>query len=196
MNFTDMIPDLKTTAAAIALGATLFSAPDVAVAQSPEVTIEQVQPGRGGSRTGYYQDTTGTGTGNDTGDYVPVQLVTGGTQFAIGSTNLSAISQSGNSNFASVDINGVGNLTLQDQRGAFNVSELDVVGSSNRVLVDQEGVGLQSDINLNAANGQTVVHLQRGRATSRNASPIDIGPGSASVTVVLDTPRGRRVVTK
>ncbi|MEQ8294015.1 MAG: hypothetical protein RIA08_17565 [Roseovarius sp.] len=194
MNFTDFIKDLRTAAASVALGAAMFAAPDVAMAQSPEVTIEQVQPGRGGSRTGYYQDTTGTG--NDTGEYVPVQLATGGTQFAIGSANLSAISQSGNSNFASVNINGVGNLTLQDQRGAFNTSEVDVVGSANRVLVNQEGVGLQSDINLNAANGQTVVHLQRGRATSRTATPIDIGNAGPSVTVVLDTPRGRRVVTK
>lgn len=194
MNCTDFISGLKGTAIAAAFGVTMLVAPEQVVAQSTEVTIEQVQPGRSGTNTGNYQDTTGAG--DDSGDYVPTELITSGARMTVGSANLSSINQSGNSNFASVTINGVGNLTIQDQRGAFNNSELDVVGSSNRVLVEQRGVGLQSDINLTGAEGKTVVHLQRGRSSSRTVEPIDIGNQSAPVVFVIDTPRGRRVVTR
>lgn len=194
MNFTDFVTGLRGAAAAAMLAVMTLAAPDPAAAQNAEVTVEQVRPGTGGDTAGYYQDTTGAG--DDTGDYVPTQLITGGARLTVGSTNLSSINQAGNSNFASVNISGIGNLTLQDQRGAFNSSELDVIGSRNRVLVEQRGVGLQSDINLTGAEGKTVVHLQRGRASSRSVDPIDVGNQGAAVVFVLDTPRGRRIVTK
>ena len=107
MNFTDFVTGLRGAAAAAMLAVITLAAPDPAAAQNAEVTVEQVRPGTGGDTAGYYQDTTGAG--DDTGDYVPTQLITGGARLTVGSTNLSSINQAGNSNFASVNISGIGN---------------------------------------------------------------------------------------
>lgn len=195
MNCSKFISKLSEMVIPALVGAMLLVGPGQTLAQGTEVIIEQIQPGQMNARTSSSQifaedeDVESNGV-------VPIELNTSSSRSFAGRGNLSMINQSGNGNYANIDVTGSQNLTLLQQRGAFNQSEMDILGSRNLVMVDQNGIGLNSDINVDGAQGKTVVHLQRGRASSRSMDPINVTNQDSSVILVVDTPRGRRIVTK
>jgi len=177
---------------AAAASALLVLTPVGARAQNFELSVNQVVPGAGNQALG-----------NDVNPQLSPQFhlsVEGSnllnSNFRLASGNLSLIHQHGSENSASAIVTGHGNLTFQNQRGVLNNSEIDLSGRSNRVLVDQRGLRLNSDINIIGGQNQTVVHIQRGQGNPAGSAPIDLSGQNSAKVFVIDTPRGRRVISR
>ena len=170
----------------------LVFAPASARAQNSELSVNQVVPGGG------YQ-----ALDDESDPQLSPQFLLSAeganllsSNFRLSSGNLSLVRQHGTENSASAIVSGHANLTFQNQHGALNNSEIDMSGNRNRVLVDQRGLRLSSDINVIGAQNQTVVHIQRGRGNPAGAVPIDVSGQNSAKVFVIDTPRGRRVVSQ
>ncbi|MGD0562711.1 MAG: hypothetical protein ABSA66_06420 [Roseiarcus sp.] len=88
--------------------------------------------------------------------------------------NLSVITQVGQNNVATVDVQGAGNSTSQIQSGAFNVSTLAVTGDLNRVATTQ--IGNSDSVSLTVSGqGDTVSQTQIGVGLSYSLTEIGNG---------------------